>query len=505
MTIRSPFGTLSEIGPQESDDHQPVLISRSTGNLAVETGGGVRRVSVDISAKQMRTLHTAPITIVPAPGAGKIISIIGAQFQYHRTADFAGAQFFGLAYSAVDNPNGIVFAFGDGSAIQADLQASSPLVVLAGVSNYAITVSVPDDTSLLFAATGVPAAFGPIEANEVSTTGAGYDVGDTGSLPGASADATYIVDTVDESGGVLTYTLTNPGTGYETAIYETTNDGAQPGIGTGFSIHVTQSAFSGDQLAVAGEINVHELVSGGSNYSVGDYGTLPGDSADASYLVTSVGTNGAVTGYEIPATANGTAYFQTESAATEASIGHGTGFTIEIFPNTGPARVSVVYTIEDRISTVDHTERLGDTNDLSAGAWVLGHLTAAIPVVTGNDGVAPDGTTTAAKIALPACASGFTTVSQVADNLIGEVEFSILLRGAVGGEQINVMTYVNDASLLHQRVTLSDVWERYRVRRTITSFDDVVGCAVGTDLRSNTQAATAACVFHAWGASLTAV
>lgn len=67
-----------------------------------------------------------------------------------------------------------------------------------------------------------------------------YDVGDTGTIGGGNNDATYVVNTVDISGTILTYTITNPGTGYSPQDgYNTSTSGAQPGIGAGFIINVT--------------------------------------------------------------------------------------------------------------------------------------------------------------------------------------------------------------------------------------------------------------------------
>ena len=93
------------------------------------------------------------------------------------------------------------------------------------------------------------AAFGsPITSSVLNPTsgggGAGYAVGDTGTVdvPGGGIPATYIVNTVDGMGAVLTYTLTSPGTGYSVfagAYATTTEGGAQPGNGGDFTIQIT--------------------------------------------------------------------------------------------------------------------------------------------------------------------------------------------------------------------------------------------------------------------------
>lgn len=75
---------------------------------------------------------------------------------------------------------------------------------------------------------------------DILTVGGGYVMGDTGVVNGGSILATYIVTTVDANGNVTSYSITSPGTGYIISSGNTTaTGGAQPGIGTGFTINVT--------------------------------------------------------------------------------------------------------------------------------------------------------------------------------------------------------------------------------------------------------------------------
>jgi hypothetical protein len=92
------------------------------------------------------------------------------------------------------------------------------------------------------AAVGSPnlTVLGPISATSLNAGGSGYAANDTGtvnnSIAGA-APATYVVDTVDANGAVLTYHFTFAGTLYpvETAAATT----ATSGSGSGFKVNIT--------------------------------------------------------------------------------------------------------------------------------------------------------------------------------------------------------------------------------------------------------------------------
>ena len=81
---------------------------------------------------------------------------------------------------------------------------------------------------------------GAIATTSLGFGGIGYAVNDTGIvLDGSGTRATYTVNTVDGAGAVLTYTMSAAGTGYLPANgMDTATGGAQPGVGTGFTINV---------------------------------------------------------------------------------------------------------------------------------------------------------------------------------------------------------------------------------------------------------------------------
>ena len=77
-----------------------------------------------------------------------------------------------------------------------------------------------------------------LDITSINSGGSGYAIGDTGHVAGGGNDATYIINTVDGNGSVLTFTITASGSLYnDTQSYASTiNSGGQPGIGTGFYV-----------------------------------------------------------------------------------------------------------------------------------------------------------------------------------------------------------------------------------------------------------------------------
>jgi hypothetical protein len=93
------------------------------------------------------------------------------------------------------------------------------------------------------------------------------------------------------------------------------------------------------------------------------------------------------------------------------------------------------------------------TQEFDNAAWAK---VGTVPVVTANATVAPDGTTTADQIFFPAAGSGNRIQQVIATTAIGTV--SIWLRGAIGGEQIQIW---NGWSALNVTVTLTTSWQRF--------------------------------------------
>jgi hypothetical protein len=136
------------------------------------------------------------------------------------------------------------------------------------------------------------------------------------------------------------------------------------------------------------------------------------------------------------------------------------------------------------------------SGDLSNAAWQPSGL---VPVVTGNQATAPDGTMTAARIAYPAVsgAGSFSHLAQQIALSAGTYSLSVWLRGSVGGEQLYLMT-VTGSGYASTLVTLTTSWQRF----VLVTPAEAAGASyyqLGTDLRDATQTAKPAQTIFAWG------
>lgn len=121
---------------------------------------------------------------------------------------------------------GIVDTTGGGGAVTA-------YHITSVGTNYALNVGT------LTSPSGVQPAAGTGLTIDVTGLGGGYAAGDTGTIQGGTTQATYIVNSVDANGNVLTYTISNGGAGYVVQNnVMTATGGAQPGIGAGFTINI---------------------------------------------------------------------------------------------------------------------------------------------------------------------------------------------------------------------------------------------------------------------------
>jgi hypothetical protein len=96
----------------------------------------------------------------------------------------------------------------------------------------------PVGDDLDFSINGSLIQVGPIATSSLgSSGGSGYAPGDTGFLDQGNGDATYVVDTVDGGGAVLTFHLDNAGTGYFVTPDDTTEVSTGGGDG-GFLVNI---------------------------------------------------------------------------------------------------------------------------------------------------------------------------------------------------------------------------------------------------------------------------
>ena len=142
---------------------------------------------------------------------------------------------------------------------------------------------------------------------------------------------------------------------------------------------------------------------------------------------------------------------------------------------------------------------------LAVAPWTPAGVVVAAPTVTADQVVAPDGTTTAARIVYPQVigAGAVSYVRQPITMSAVVYTYSMWLRGAVGGEQVYLLCA--DAVPTYHRtlVTLTTSWQRFTMTTgTLTAASWNFG--VGTDLRDGTQTTKPAQTIYAWGAQLEA-
>ena len=106
-------------------------------------GGTVKVGKVTLTAAQVQALVTTPITVVEAPGAGMIASILSATcyIDYNSVAYTTGADIL------VEYGTATVVTFDGVLALTADtVMVASPAgsVVVAGIANAAIVVTADD-------------------------------------------------------------------------------------------------------------------------------------------------------------------------------------------------------------------------------------------------------------------------------------------------------------------------------------------------------------------------
>ena len=143
------------------------------------------------------------------------------------------------------------------------------------------------------------------------------------------------------------------------------------------------------------------------------------------------------------------------------------------------------------------TNVLLNSGNLGAASWTPA-ATGAASVVTANNATAPDGTLSAARIVMPAVPAGANAsfVGCAISSGAVQTTFSIWLRGAVGGEIVNVMAS-NFAAWTHTTAVLTTAWQRVSFTGTPTTTGWTF--AVGTDMRDATQTPNSAQTFYAWG------
>jgi hypothetical protein len=201
-----------------------------------------------LTAAQIIGMSVTPVSLVPAPGAGKLIQpfIATAIYSFGTRAFMpSGADqiWAGCLPAPVAAQLGVYTnPFRSSGVSYFELPAFSdvPVALLPGADNQPFVLT--GDTAY---------SSGPIVTTTLNAGGSGYVANDTGTIDGGVVAATYKVLTVGAGGSVLTYQVTSPGTAYPVINNEATaTGGAQPGVGVGFTVNITAVATGDGTLKV---------------------------------------------------------------------------------------------------------------------------------------------------------------------------------------------------------------------------------------------------------------
>jgi hypothetical protein len=124
---------------------------------------------------------------------------------------------------------------------------------------------------------------------------------------------------------------------------------------------------------------------------------------------------------------------------------------------------------------------------------------AAAPVITANNTTAPDGTSTAEKVDLPALSGTQFSIISREPSVSGIHNASVFLKGAAGGEVVYLFWTPDGVNYVRTSCTLTTAWQRFNLSATTATN---WGFGIGVDLRDSSQDDQAAQTFFVWGAQL---
>ncbi len=193
--------------------------------------------TVTLNQAALVALASTPFEVVPAPGAGLILVPIGFMFIFNfGTIQYQGSLAGTIAYGGSAHDSVLPPAVNISAVVLGN--ASGSLYASAELDS---NQNLAADTNQAFQLRGGSTAFGgPIVTATLGAAGLGYLANDTGTITTGAGDATYKVLTVGAGGAVLTFSVTGAGTRYRVANgVPTATGGAQPGVGTGFTVNIT--------------------------------------------------------------------------------------------------------------------------------------------------------------------------------------------------------------------------------------------------------------------------
>jgi hypothetical protein len=214
----------------------------------VNNAPGLLSTTIHLTAAQIRTLNSAPVTIIPAPGAGRIVAVDSMALIYDFGAHIFDAQvipqpvvqYASLPGTALLTLPPVILEQTSSQFSFSNTGASGSSFAQSTIANQAIQFSDLTDYDA-----------GPILTASLGAGGTGYAVGDTGTIQQNNNDATYQITSVGALGVVTGFTITGNGTQYVTANgVPTATGGAQPGVGTGFTVNITAVTLGDGTLKV---------------------------------------------------------------------------------------------------------------------------------------------------------------------------------------------------------------------------------------------------------------
>lgn len=216
--------------------------------LGTEAAGAVAIVTKHLTTADLSTLFSAPVEILPAPGAGKAIAVVQMYAaQVPILGNWAPVGTEPNLYYAGDVVNPHQIAAWDSVPSILSNGTGQPAVesLLAAFASQTPGIWVApayENQPVVFSQTVADGnRIGGLLAATVNAAGVGYAVGDTGTVDVVNwvGGAQYVVDTVSGLGAVLTFHLDSEGDGYDPeSNWGTTPGGAQPGIGVGFTVDI---------------------------------------------------------------------------------------------------------------------------------------------------------------------------------------------------------------------------------------------------------------------------
>ena len=145
-----------------------------------------------------------------------------------------------------------------------------------------------------------------------------------------------------------------------------------------------------------------------------------------------------------------------------------------------------------------------NSESFDAASWTKGSGVVGPPVVTANNVVAPNGTQTADRIAIPAVSgtNASSSLYQTPTQAFSTPHTAgVYLRGDVGGEVVWIGYTPDAVTYTSVQCTLTTSWQLFTVNYT-TSASGTQYFLIGVDLRDASQSAKGAQTIYAWGASL---